>query len=71
MPSVSSVAGRQGRWKTREGCRHIGGRDRNEKGRGRVRVLSSPKFAPVAGPEHGTLRWLHAAAQAADFRARG
>jgi hypothetical protein len=34
-------------------------------------VLSSPKFAPVAGPEHGTLRWLHAATQAADFRARG
>ena len=30
-----------------------------------MRVLSSPKFAPVAGPEHGTLRRLHAAAQAA------
>jgi len=41
------------------------------RGEEEVRVLSSPKFAPVAGPEHGTLRWLHAAAQAADFRARG
>jgi hypothetical protein len=41
------------------------------RGEEEVRVLSSPKFAPVAGPEHSTLRWLHAAAQAADFRARG
>jgi hypothetical protein len=41
------------------------------RGEEEVRVLSSPKFAPVAGPEHGTLRWLHAATQAADFRARG
>ena len=41
------------------------------RGEEEVRVLSSPKFAPVAGPEHSTLRWLHAAAQAADFRAWG
>ena len=44
---------------------------RMRRGEEEVRVLSSPKFAPVAGPEHSTLRWLHAAAQAADFRARG
>jgi hypothetical protein len=56
-----------------EGCRHIecrdGSRDTKEKGRGRgAGAFSSPKFAPVAGPEHGTLRRSHAAAQAADFR---
>jgi len=32
-----------------------------------VRVLSSPKCAPVAGPEHGALRGLNATARAADF----
>jgi hypothetical protein len=56
-----------------EGCRHIecrdGSRDTKEKGRGRgAGAFSSPKFAPVAGPEHGTLRRSHAAAQVADFR---
>jgi hypothetical protein len=33
-----------------------------------VRVLSSPKCAPDAGPEHDALRGLNATAQAADFR---
>jgi hypothetical protein len=38
------------------------------RGEEEVRVLSSPKCAPDAGPEHDALRGLHATAQAADFR---
>ena len=44
---------------------------KREGARKRCGCFPRPSSLRLRGPEHSTLRWLHAAAQAADFRARG